>query len=50
MLQSGEEMIQKLENLILDRLQNNEQVSPFGDYFSDSNFHKQIDAILKDKN
>ena len=49
-MNSVENIKLKLDNLILDRLQNNEQVSPFGDYFSDSNFHKQIDAILKDKN
>ena len=49
-MNSVENIKLKLENLILDKLQNNEQVSPFGDYFSDSNFHKQIDAILQDKN
>ncbi|MEW4925266.1 hypothetical protein [Algibacter sp. 2305UL17-15] len=37
---------QKLKALIENRLTSNEAVYPFGDYFSDENFKKSIDAIL----
>lgn len=38
----------KMENLILNTMQNTESVYPFGDYFSDANFLKQVDTILQD--
>ncbi|MDT0645309.1 hypothetical protein RM545_01290 [Zunongwangia sp. F260] len=38
----------KLKNLILINLQNSEPVYPFGNYFSDANFLKQVDAILRE--
>ncbi|NRS89397.1 hypothetical protein HNQ02_002326 [Flavobacterium sp. 7E] len=41
-----EEVKQKLETLIIDRLNSNEPVYPFGDYFSDENFKKMIDNII----
>ena len=41
-----EEVKQKLENLIKNRLNSNELVSPFGDYFSDENFIKTLNTIL----
>jgi hypothetical protein len=41
-----EEIKLRLENLILSNLQNRETVYPFGDYFSDKNFHNQLEAIL----
>ena len=41
-----EEIKQKLENLILNRLDSNEAVYPFGDYFSDENFKIMLDKIL----
>jgi hypothetical protein len=41
-----EEIKQKLENLIVDRLNSDAAVSPFGDYFSDENFKKRLDAVL----
>ena len=36
----------KLENLILHRLETDEPVYPFGDYFSDSNFERSLRNIL----
>ncbi|MDI1318513.1 hypothetical protein [Flavobacterium sp.] len=36
----------KLENLILNRLETNEEVFPFGDFFSDENFAKSVNEIL----
>lgn len=36
----------KLEKLIESRLKSNDSVYPFGDYFSDENFKKQLDKIL----
>ncbi|MFV8368169.1 hypothetical protein [Flavobacterium sp. LB2R40] len=42
-----EEVKLKLENLIIDRMNSNEPVSPFGDYFSDEKFKKSIGKILK---
>lgn len=40
------EIKQKLENLIINRMNSNEAVYPFGDYFSDANFKQWLDAIL----
>jgi hypothetical protein len=40
------EIKQKLKVLIENRLVSQEPFSPFGDYFSDENFKKQLDAIL----
>lgn len=36
----------KLEHLISDRMQSNEAVAPFGDYFIDANFAQQLKHIL----
>lgn len=41
-----EEIKQKLENLILNRLDSNVAVYPFGDYFSDQNFKKALEKLL----
>jgi len=41
-----EEIKQKLENLIVDRLSSNEPVDSFGDYFSDENFKVMLDKVL----
>lgn len=41
-----EEIKQKLENLIINRLHTDAKVDPFGDYFSDANFKKMLDKIL----
>ena len=41
-----EEIKQKLENLIVKRMNSNEMVYPFGDYFSDENFKKMLDKVL----
>jgi hypothetical protein len=41
-----EEIKQKLENLIVKRMNSDEAVYPFGDYFSDENFKKMLDGIL----
>lgn len=41
-----EEIKQKLENLIINRLKSEEPVYPFEDYFSDANFKKMMDKIL----
>ncbi len=43
------EIKQKLKGLIDNRLVSNEPFIPFGDYFSDENFKKQLDVILKDQ-
>ena len=45
-----EEIKQKLENLIQNRMNSKEDVFPFGDYFSDENFKKMLDKILNDSN
>jgi hypothetical protein len=45
-----EEIKQKLENLIVNRMSSNEAVYPFGDYFGDENFKKRLDAILLETN
>ena len=42
------EIKEKLEHLILNRLETNESVFPFGDYFSDKNFTKTLKCILSD--
>lgn len=42
-----EEIKQKLENLIINRMNSDEKVYPFGDYFSDENFKRMLDEILK---
>ncbi|MBX9888407.1 MAG: hypothetical protein K2Y30_10785 [Flavobacteriaceae bacterium] len=41
-----EEIKQKLENLIIDRLNSDKEVYPFGDYFSDESFKQMLDLIL----
>ncbi|MFV8372616.1 hypothetical protein [Flavobacterium sp. LB2P74] len=41
-----EEIKQKLENLIVNRMNSNEAVYPFGDYFSDENFKTMLDKVL----
>lgn len=41
-----EEIKLKLKNLIEDRLESNELVYPFGDYFSDANFKVMLDKVL----
>lgn len=46
----GEEIKQKLENLILNRMDSKEPVHPFGNYFSDVNFKTMLDIILLDSN
>ncbi|TRX20915.1 glycosyltransferase family 4 protein [Flavobacterium franklandianum] len=43
-----EEIKQKLEILIVDRLNSDAAVFPFGDYFSEENFKKLLDAVLFD--
>ncbi len=42
------EIKEKLEHLILNRLETNEPVFPFGDYFCDENFTKTLKCILSD--
>lgn len=42
------EIKQKLRSLIENRLMSKEPFSPFGDYFSDENFKKQLDAVMQD--
>lgn len=41
-----EEIKQKLENLIYNRLNSDEAVDPFGDYFGNENFKKMLDKVL----
>jgi hypothetical protein len=41
-----QEIKQKLENLIVERMHSEEEVFPFGDYFSDKNFKILLDTIL----
>jgi hypothetical protein len=41
-----EDIKQKLEYLIKERKDSNGPVYPFGDYFSDTNFKRRLDAIL----
>lgn len=40
---------EKLKCLIDNRMISNEKFEPFGDYFSDANFKKQLNKILQDK-
>lgn len=48
-IDNKEEIKFKLEQLILDRMESDSQVYPFGDYFSDANFNKSLDEILNAK-
>jgi hypothetical protein len=41
-----EEIKQKLENLIVNRMNSDQAAYPFGDYFSDENFKEMLDAVL----
>ena len=41
-----EEIKSKLENLINNRLNDEDCINPFGDYFSDENFKKLLDTII----
>ncbi len=41
-----QEIKQKLENLIINRMNSDEAVYPFGDYFGDENFKKMLDKVL----
>jgi hypothetical protein len=41
-----EEIKQKLETLILDRMKSNEEVNSCGNYFSDENFKVMLDKVL----
>jgi len=41
-----EEIKNKLENLIVNRMNSDQAVYPFGDYFSDENFKKMLDKVL----
>lgn len=41
-----EEIKQKLENLIVNRMNSNKPVYPFGDYFSDEKFKEMLDNVL----
>ncbi|MDQ6472084.1 hypothetical protein RB619_15635 [Flavobacterium sp. LHD-80] len=41
------EIKEKLKLLIDNRMISNEKFQPFGDYFSDNNFKKQLDQVLK---
>jgi hypothetical protein len=43
------EIKQKLENLIINRMNSDKAVYPFGDYFSDANFKRWLDDILMEK-
>jgi hypothetical protein len=44
------EIRQKLENLIINRMDSSEAVHPFGDYFGDENFKVMMDKVLVDSN
>jgi len=44
------EIKQKLEDLIINRLNSKEPVYPFGDYFSDERFKETLDKILLESN
>jgi hypothetical protein len=41
-----QEIKQKLESLIVDRMNSKEEVYPFGDYFGDANFKRMLDRVL----
>lgn len=42
----AQEIKQKLENLIINRMNSDEAVYPFGDYFGDKNFKEMLDMVL----
>lgn len=44
-----EEIKQKLESLILERMNSTEAVFPFGDYFGDENFKVMFDVVLDEQ-
>ena len=46
-MDSKEEIKLKLEHLIINRLSSDEEMSPFGEYFSDRSFKKSLDEILQ---
>ncbi len=46
-MDNKQEIKLKLEQLIIDRMSSDKEVFPFGDYFSDNNFKKNLDEILK---
>ena len=43
---TSEKYKQKLENLIVNRMNSDEAVYPFGDYFGDENFKVMLDKVL----
>jgi hypothetical protein len=45
-----EEIKQKLENLMVERMNSSEAVYPFGDYFGDKNFKRILDMVLVQSN
>jgi len=45
-----EDIKNKLEHLIIDRLQSNKPVYSFSDYFSDANFKRHLDTVLNSSN
>jgi hypothetical protein len=45
-----QEIKQKLENLIVNRMNSDEAVYPFGDYFGDENFKVMLDKVLVGSN
>lgn len=45
-----DEIKQKLENLIVDRMNSNAAVYPFGDCFGDENFKVMLDKVLVESN
>nr|WP_315149661.1 hypothetical protein [uncultured Flavobacterium sp.] len=45
-----QEIMQKLENLIVNRMNSDEAVYPFGDYFGDENFKNMLDKVLVGSN
>ena len=45
-IHNKEEIKQKLENLIINRMNSDEEVYPFGDYFGDENFKMMLDKVL----
>lgn len=46
--ENKEEIKLKLENLIVNRLNNEAYINPFGDYFSDEEFKNKIKIIIND--
>lgn len=45
-MDNKDEIKQKLENLIINRMNSDQPAYPFGDYFSDENFKVMLDKIL----